>query len=750
MVLPDTWIKSLYENKKELYSILARFNVHTDKNYLDKRSIIPIRERATTDFERFASLFNLIDFSDPFYLVQIAPYDVLQYDICKLDITVRINNAFASKEIKKVADLCKYNMVQAMRWRNFGCRSCATLNKALCNLIDVYFKSHIPFYQSLCPVVSSINTSDNDTSIAEERESATEKEDDNKNATHNDRSIISAADSISFYELLVQYISSLPSTKREVCIKRLGLNGEIQTLDQLGASLNLTRERVRQIERQCIRKLNDVVSCSDLLELHIKTLLSNKTDPLYIDEMVFADTWFLDFYSNQSALINIIKTFCKNSFHFIDINDRTILTEIVIDSWSKLETEMIGFLSEQGNMLSENDIRLLIRSTLAARKGEELANLLYECIQYKLHFERNENGEVVLQSTGNRLQNAIRRVLSESDKPLHYSEITRRCAIYLGEELDKRYIHNCLISLGFKLFNRGTYGTLAHVRIKSDEQRKILEEIESMIADYQGNKQWTCDEILYYLERHNSSYLDELDKYLINILLEKSQLLKSVGRLVWTKSDRVLAGDFNKRIDIREACIEILEAAQRPLTFDELRTSIIRKRGVSEFFMIQPTERLIRIDRNLWGLVERDIPLTSHERLSMLNILVEVLEKRNRALHSSELFEQLYGNNFIPPSSLTVNMIVGLIQTDKRFRFRKGQMICLSIWEDTGRITMKQAVEVLNQNIAGPFSTEEFRIKLEALLEIYVSKNEAARMLYLSPFFRYDSEAKLWYPLLSH
>ena len=59
-------------------------------------------------------------------------------------------------------------------------------------------------------------------------------------------------------EHINEWISHLPGTERKVLELRFGLNREDpQTLMSIGKQIGVTRERVRQIEKQAIGKLKD-------------------------------------------------------------------------------------------------------------------------------------------------------------------------------------------------------------------------------------------------------------------------------------------------------------------------------------------------------------------------------------------------------------------------------------------------------------------------------------------------------------
>jgi RNA polymerase nonessential primary-like sigma factor len=60
-------------------------------------------------------------------------------------------------------------------------------------------------------------------------------------------------------EVLNEWLEHLPDKQREVLVRRFGLlNHEEETLEQVGSEIGLTRERVRQIQVDALRRLGDV------------------------------------------------------------------------------------------------------------------------------------------------------------------------------------------------------------------------------------------------------------------------------------------------------------------------------------------------------------------------------------------------------------------------------------------------------------------------------------------------------------
>ena len=66
-------------------------------------------------------------------------------------------------------------------------------------------------------------------------------------------------------EQLLKIMDSLDPREKEVLIRRYGLlDGEAMTLDQVGQAMNLSRERIRQIEEKALRKLRNPIRSEQL------------------------------------------------------------------------------------------------------------------------------------------------------------------------------------------------------------------------------------------------------------------------------------------------------------------------------------------------------------------------------------------------------------------------------------------------------------------------------------------------------
>ncbi|HGM5938607.1 TPA: sigma factor-like helix-turn-helix DNA-binding protein, partial [Pseudomonas aeruginosa] len=62
-----------------------------------------------------------------------------------------------------------------------------------------------------------------------------------------------------------QWLTELTDKQREVVIRRFGLRGhESSTLEEVGQEIGLTRERVRQIQVEALKRLREILEKNGL------------------------------------------------------------------------------------------------------------------------------------------------------------------------------------------------------------------------------------------------------------------------------------------------------------------------------------------------------------------------------------------------------------------------------------------------------------------------------------------------------
>jgi hypothetical protein len=541
-----------------------------------------------------------------------------------------------------------------------------------------------------------------------------------------------------FYDELMFVISTLRDRPCQVILRRLGFNGRIDSLASIGRDLFVTRERVRQIEVTCLRTINE--NCGVTLTKKLKKCLARRRNPLLLDSVELEDQWFFGFSDKPVFLAQVIEKLTK--YHVLKIKGQQVITKTHYEQWKRLKSETLAHLRSQVKAkLSRKEVKQQIRHQAARFDATDLADSLQEFLTDKLRFASPKGkGPKVLCSVGRGLSSLLEALLVEATEPLHYTELAKECSARLGRPVEG-YVHNSLKGIAH-LYGRGIYGTFDHFPIANNERKNILAATESIIYEGPIERQWACSELLSILLIRKLYLSKKLDKYMLNIILTESTVLKSVGRLVWILKSQTSQRKVC-RVDLQDTVRTIVENADRPISLHEIKKLIKKKRGLDEHFTILPTACIARVEPNVWGLIDRDFLVTKAQRRKILNTLENWLKKHQEGLHITELKELLSQAGITVPLQFTDYMVLSLSQTDPRFQVRRGQIVGLSEWPDGKRVTIKEAIERLAEQVRVPMTMLEVRNSVAEIVKHEV-KQPLHRLLEGANFV-FDEESNTWY-----
>ncbi|MDD4607002.1 MAG: sigma factor-like helix-turn-helix DNA-binding protein [Patescibacteria group bacterium] len=296
--------------------------------------------------------------------------------------------------------------------------------------------------------------------------------------------------------------SGLADQEKDILVRHFGLEkdenlsqeNKVLTLDKIGKSYGLTRERIRQIEKRAVDKIKktdlyhkSILPIADMvvkvLEKYHGVLLEND---LLVEVLQKEDT-----PENRRSLIFVLTKMFDD--RIIDIKP----TGNFLKSW-RLKSLQIKYLEEitKGiiNLFKDKDRVLKIdavwdnfRETDIYKKNRQ--NLSQDAIlsymRVSKYLDRTVFGEWGLVSWGmvnlKRVSNKVYVVLQETNKPLHFRELT---ALINDRGLDNKRVHaptvhNELIADSrFMLLGRGVYA-LTEWGYLSGTTAEVIEKILS-------------------------------------------------------------------------------------------------------------------------------------------------------------------------------------------------------------------------------------------------------------------------------
>jgi hypothetical protein len=582
----EDWIADLVICEPHLAEKLRTCGITDEVSYLKNEADLDSETRRVLGIFRAERLVGN-NWDDPCQVAAAAPPWMSAMAVDQLPLTVRIGNVFRHSAISVVSDLTAYSMADLVRWANFGRTSVHQLANILRDTIlagPVGLGGSTP--REVAPTLMLA---------------------------------------------VRQSLLRLDARTRDIVSRRMGLDSAAETLEEVGRSYGLTRERIRQLESKALKRIIRTEYWDDLLAAKLKLLLAGREFPLPLIGVEAVDRWFEGIGKNPRAAKYILNNLCVTPVGLVSIGGVEYLSHLDQDAWNATVFSARNLLKHAvGEHWTRSHTRMMVQGLLP-REASELATILWSEVVGKCHFN-DDSDDAVLVRYGGGADPVVEVVLLEAEAPLHFTEITRRASEKAGRQFDERRVHNAAHELGY-LFAPGTYGLLKHVGVPTDQLNVIAEESAEIIQDGEPGKQWHASELLEELKARGVVRDDRIDKHVIDIALHEHQLLQSLGRMVWAAPGSTTDA---ARIEVRQALVSILQQAGEPLTTDELRQRLTAVRGINSTMQFAVVDPLIKLGTSTWGLNDRDLPVKRGDQAAMLDGIVRQMQARNRPVHIAE------------------------------------------------------------------------------------------------------------------
>ncbi|MEM7072136.1 MAG: sigma factor-like helix-turn-helix DNA-binding protein [Pseudomonadota bacterium] len=377
---PQGWVRSFLSEHPSDAGALSAHGIFNETSYLDRESQL---ER---DIRHRAGLFRLhhivgTNCDDPCKIAQAAPPWLASQKLNSMELTVRAHNVFLIHAINTVYDLAAWSPKALLDQRNFGRKSLDDTVQALTSALDA---------GPLLTTVEAVRKSDH--LLSEFRRS----------------------------------LLKLPQRHHAILVRRLGFEISPETLQSVADQYGLSRERVRQIESNAIRKSIRKSSWNTILEQKISQLFIGRKFPLPITGLEAIDPWFKGMSAHREFFIKLVHIVCHDHIHIVSVDDLSYLSLMTQEVWERTVSEASALLcSEAGQGWHEDYARSLVHRLLPDT-AKEFNDLLWNKSSRLCHFSITPDGSRILTSYGRGADQLVEAVLAESETPLHVTEIARR------------------------------------------------------------------------------------------------------------------------------------------------------------------------------------------------------------------------------------------------------------------------------------------------------------------------------------
>jgi hypothetical protein len=265
-------------------------------------------------------------------------------------------------------------------------------------------------------------------------------------------------------------LALLKERDRQIVTKRFGLEGqEVETLEAIGQKYNLTRERVRQIEKDSVAylKRKNVRELSDSLQLIFDTVVDHGS---IMSEDFLMRTMLLNKpESRESASLKFLLSlseqlkYHKESAHYYSA---WFILGFNMDKLGEVTEEFIAILRQHGKVVSQDDLYAKFKLTeyFKAHSLELSDRVLKSYLNIAKAIQVNPFNEIGLKDWSEvkprDVGDKAYLVLKHHGKPEHYSAITKMINDHRFDERTayQETVHNELIKdERFVLIGRGIY-----------------------------------------------------------------------------------------------------------------------------------------------------------------------------------------------------------------------------------------------------------------------------------------------------
>ena len=318
--------------------------------------------------------------------------------------------------------------------------------------------------------------------------------------------------------------------EREIISRRFGLNGRKETLEQIGEMLSITRERVRQLEKAILIRLQisaeegqipELMAAEKLLVRHLSemgrvAILADLADKIYGRKTTASERTGLYFLATFSKNLTIIEENDRYNpaIGIAEYGDSRKIRERV-DEIVKIIKE-----NKQPMTIEELDAKLdyehpdYIKATASVSKLIATLNNLYGLTKWPSVNPKNIRDKIFV-------------ILESEKQPMHFSEIAKRIkeSNFKRKNVTVQAIHNELIKdPRFILIGRGIYalsswgykkGTIADIItsiLTKSEEPLTREEIVKRVLKVRKVKETTI-----LLNLQNKKLYKKVDKNLYTL-----------------------------------------------------------------------------------------------------------------------------------------------------------------------------------------------------------------------------------------
>ncbi len=336
-------------------------------------------------------------------------------------------------------------------------------------------------------------------------------------------------------EVIEDMFMVLTSKEKEVMIKRFSLNGQDrQTLERIGRDFNVTRERVRQIEKIALGKLRRTVSNTRLHEINkIARQIIVQQGGVMLEEEIINEI-LKKLYTTSKVDTQIIRLSLSidNGLEKVERTNLFFpfwkLTELLFDQISETVEIAYKILSGEKEVVPLDILTRRIESKMKTKTAnQEVMAFIKSALKIDKRFKFTEEGIGLItwrHINPKSIRDKSYIILKKNNRPMHFIEIANKISEFGFDKkmVTTQAVHNELIRHDqFVLVGRGLYA----LKEWGYQEGTVAEIIESLL---QKKSPLTKQQIIKGVLKQR-----QVKKGTISLNLQKNSQFMRVGRAVY-------------------------------------------------------------------------------------------------------------------------------------------------------------------------------------------------------------------------
>ncbi|MDF3069629.1 MAG: putative polymerase sigma factor [Polyangiaceae bacterium] len=498
----------------------------------------------------------------------------------------------------------------------------------------------------------------------------------------------------SFLQAWQAQLAVLDAIPRMIVTRRAGMHGERETLEELGAMLGVTRERVRQIEARVIGRLAERSRWRRSVEANLASAFgSGRALPL---NLLAQDSWWAGIDQQELLLDYVVRRIFEDQLFVLEgPTGKRYLTKFG-------PSDFVARLQSAKSRVAklEYPVEVSAIAEILHAEAAPLDPILFSELQHgvdELLLRDPARPDLALGYGRYRTDDVI-AFLNGQPEPVRVEVLEEHCG---RGSLPDEVLY----------FRRGVVGLKRHFPHFDDWTARLVPAALEVMQERPAGRQWLVPE-LHEALRDRGLVPEWLGHWHLASLLRLSGQVDYLGRLRVALKE----GRQEDRLQYVELLQRIITEAGGPLPFDELLTRARVQTDIPEATatLRVGTSPFVRLDETHIGLVERDVP-------GGPQAVAAAIEAVGRALRESQLgltphqATQIVHALSETHATWSRELVTSVLRNESTIRIDRTRNIGLDEWDDVRCPTRPEFMRSEVRHAGGRLALSELIARMAAL-----------------------------------